>query len=187
MIKAVVFDSGGVLVNNVNTKKFWSNSKKSLKLRKNFGIGKISTKEFIGKGSVLLKMSKKDFFKKYKEAYDKITLHKEVFKIYKKINIDKYVLSDNNPIHTRYTKRDYKEIFEISKKTFLSQKIGMRKEKIKTFKYVIDKIKTNPKEVLMIDDEKSNLKNAKKIGIKTILYKNPKQLKKDLKKLGVEV
>ena len=43
------------------------------------------------------------------------------------------------------------------------------------------------KEVLFIDNQEWNLKPARKLRMKTILFKDNKQFVKDLKKLGVSV
>lgn len=185
MIKAVIFDIGGVLRNNIDVKRFWKSSKGSKRLREDFGTGKLSIKEFISKGSKLLNLSEEEFFKEYKKAYDNTRLNKKVFNIYKKIRLNKYLLSDTNPLHTNFEKKKYKKI--AAKKIFLSHNIGMRKNKVETFKFIIKKAKLNPEEVIMIDDEPKNLDNAKKLGMCTILFKNAKQLKKDLKKFGINI
>ena len=187
MIKAVIFDIGGVEVNNVKIKDFWKNKSRSKKIRYDFGTGKLTIKQFIKKGGQLLCLPEKEFLKEYKKAYDKIKTHKGVIKIFKKIKLNKYILSDNNPLHTQFIKESHKEIFKTADKVFLSQKMGMRKDKVATFKFVLKKIKRKPGETVMIDDEESNLRHARKLGMRTILFKNARQLKKDLKKFGINI
>jgi FMN phosphatase YigB (HAD superfamily) len=48
---------------------------------------------------------------------------------------------------------------------------------------MLKKLNSKPNECIIIDDEESNLLPAKKLGIKTILFKNPKQLKEQLESL----
>lgn len=187
MIKAVIFDIGGVLRENLKVKSFWKNKRGSRKLRHAFGTGKLSNKEFIKKGTKLLDLSEKEFLKQYKKAYSISKIKKNVFSILRKIKVKKYILSDNNAIYTSYEKKEHAEIFKEVDRAFLSQNIGMRKDKVQAFKFVIKRIKTKPEEAVMIDDENDNLKNARKLGMKTILFKNSRQLKKDLKKLGINI
>ena len=42
MIKAVIFDIGGVLRENIDVKNFWKNRKESKKIRYDFGTGKLT-------------------------------------------------------------------------------------------------------------------------------------------------
>jgi putative hydrolase of the HAD superfamily len=51
------------------------------------------------------------------------------------------------------------------------------------YKEMLKKLNSKPNECIIIDDEESNLLPAKKLGIKTILFKNPKQLKEQLESL----
>jgi len=187
MIKAIIFDIGGVLRENIELNDFWGASKNSDKLRKGFGTGKISTKKFIKKGAKLLKISESKFLREYKRVYDKPELDKEVFDIYKRIKVKKYLLSDTNPLHNSYEKNKYNHIFKIANKVFLSYKIRLRKDNVKTFKFIAQKIKTAPGETLMIDDSLKNLKNAKKAGMNILLFKNAKQLEQELRKFGISI
>ena len=184
MIKAIIFDIGGVLRENIDLNDFWGDSKDSDKLRKGFGTGKISTKKFIKRGAKLLKISESKFLREYKRVYNKPELDKEVFDIYKRIKVKKYLLSDTNPLHNSYEKNKYDYIFKIANKVFLSYKIRLRKDNVKTFKIITQKIKTLPREILMIDDSLKNLKNAEKAGMNVLLFKNAKQLKQELRKSG---
>lgn len=187
MIKAIVFDIGGVLVENVNHKEFWQDRKGAEELRQRFGSGKLSMKNFVKSASKILELSENEFINKYKRVYSDINLNKEIFKIYKKIKINKYILSDTNPIHTYFLRKKFPEIFKISKKVFMSHKIRFRKKEQETFKFLIEKLGEAPEEIVFVDDKKEVIKIAKKLGIKTILFKNNKQLVRDLRKLGVEV
>lgn len=61
--------------------------------------------------------------------------------------------------------------------------LGLPKGSRKTIKYILKKFKTKPHEVVMIDDQEFNLVVAKAIGVKTILYKNFKQFRKELHRI----
>ena len=58
--------------------------------------------------------------------------------------------------------------------------LGYSKSSPKTIKYVLKKFKVKPEETIMVDDQDFNLVEPKKMGVKTILYKDFKQFKKEL-------
>ena len=68
-----------------------------------------------------------------------------------------------------------------------SWEVHMRKPEPEIYHYVLKKMGLRPEEVVFIDNYPPNLPAAKGLGIHTILFKNPDQLIKDLRKLGVEV
>ncbi|MFH0949386.1 MAG: HAD-IA family hydrolase [Candidatus Aenigmatarchaeota archaeon] len=55
------------------------------------------------------------------------------------------------------------------------------------FESAMRKMKAKPENCIVIDDNKTFIDAVKKIGAKTILFKNAKQLELELKKIGVEV
>ena len=185
-IKAVVFDLGGVLFSNPNIKKLWKNKPGARKIRKQFGSGQISKKRYVEKASKLLRISEEEFTKEDKEIYYGINLIKDRFKVFEKIKLDKYILSDTNPVHVKGLKENFPELFQISKKVFLSYKIKLRKDNLKVFRFLLKQIKLPSKNILYIDDKPIIIKRAKKLGIKTILCKNTNQFIKDIKKLNIK-
>jgi len=48
-------------------------------------------------------------------------------------------------------------------------------------------MRTKPEECILVDDGQFVLDIAKSFGIKTILFKSPKQLKSDLRKLDIKI
>ena len=73
------------------------------------------------------------------------------------------------------------------KSVFFSNEIGLRKPDTKMFEFVLKMLDTSPSNILFVDDREENLKKAEKLGFKGILYENPKKLKEDLAKIGVNV
>lgn len=61
-----------------------------------------------------------------------------------------------------------------------SYNLGIEKKSVKALRYLLTKFKAKAKETLMIDDQAYNFVNADKMGMTTILYKNPGQLKKEV-------
>lgn len=185
MIKTIVWDIGGVLVDDPKVGDFWKNKEGSKELRAAFGSGKISSEDFIKEGAKLLGLSEEVFLIRYKKAYFSIKFMKP-FDLYKKFK-NNYILSDTNPLHSEFIKKEFPELFKFPKKVFLSTEIGMRKNSTKIFKFLIKKLKSNPEEILFIDNKQSIVNLAKEVGIKTILFENLKQLKKDLKSFGINL
>lgn len=186
-IKAVVFDIGGVLLENPYIGEFWKNKPGSKKLRGEFGTGKISNSEFIEKASNMLKIPKNKFIEEYGKAYFPVRKIKPVFELYKKLKLKKVLFSDTNPLCLEFIKKKYQDIFRLADQIFMSSQIGVRKNQEKSYIYLIKSLKLTPYEILLIDDRKEVLNLAKKQGIITILYKNPNQLKKDIEELGIHI
>ena len=57
----------------------------------------------------------------------------------------------------------------------------------KFFLSAAKKMKTKPEDCIVVDDLKPFLAAVRKTGARTILFKNAKQLQRDLKKMGVDV
>jgi len=183
MIKAIIWDIGGVLIENPKYKEFWQGIKESERLRILFGERKISNKEFIKQGAKLLSLNKKEFLKRYKEAYWTGKRIESTIKIFKKTKVKKYLFSDTNPIHQEYLRKIGKDLFKEADKSFLEK----RKKYLKSSKEVLKEIRLNPSEVIFIDDKEEYINVANKLKINAVLFKNTKQLKQDLRKYGVNI
>ena len=64
---------------------------------------------------------------------------------------------------------------------------GITKPDPKFFANVTNNMKLKPKDCIVVDDMQNFLAGVQKMGAKTILFKNAKQLEKELRKIGVEV
>jgi epoxide hydrolase-like predicted phosphatase len=69
----------------------------------------------------------------------------------------------------------------------LSWKVHMRKPEREIYEYTLKRMGLRPEEVVFIDNFPMNLPTANRMGIHTILYRDPKQLRADLGRLGVRV
>jgi HAD superfamily hydrolase (TIGR01509 family) len=63
----------------------------------------------------------------------------------------------------------------------------MRKPEREIYEYTLKRMGLRPEEVVFIDNFPMNLPTANRMGIHTILYRDPKQLRADLGRLGVRV
>ena len=65
----------------------------------------------------------------------------------------------------------------------LSYEVGMRKPELEIYTLTVNKLGMKPEECLFIDDAEGNLVPAEKLGMKTVLFENPKQAVKDIQNI----
>jgi epoxide hydrolase-like predicted phosphatase len=197
LIKAVLFDMGGVVSNITDEIRYnglLKLSKLNLKdIRKRvkpiehkFDIGSISANSFFRMVAENIGL---DGYGKIKELYvdtiNKSKLNKEVVRIVKLLKRKGYkvgILSNTNIVDA--TAHENKGEYDLFYPLILSFKVGCRKPGKKIYQIALKKLKVKPEECIFVDDKKRKLP-PKSLGIKTILFKNPKQLKNDLKKLKI--
>jgi len=186
MIKAVVWDIGGVLLTDPKIGEFWQNKEGAKELRKEFGLGKLPVQDFVVKGSKLLNLNQNKFLESYKRAYFSIEPIKDTSQIYENMKADKYILSDTNPIHLDFVKKNFPKIFEMSKKNYFFSEIGLRKDSKEVFEFVLEDIGLDSKEILLIDNKREIADLSKNTGWNAIQFVNAEQLKQDLKRYNVK-
>jgi len=207
-IKAIIFDVGGVLAIPKNPmrlilKRKTSNLGVHEYIAKKFKIsldqwidsidstyadaieGKITEKKFVSIISKNVKTDPKKLEKIFIRAYNKNfkyneELYKEAFKLKKqgyKIAIlsDQHHVSQKALMPEKYTKK-----FNVS---IVSCDVGLRKPNPKIYKLTLKKLKLPAKNCLFIDNQIWNIKPAKKLGFKTILFKDNKQVFRQLSKV----
>jgi FMN phosphatase YigB (HAD superfamily) len=62
---------------------------------------------------------------------------------------------------------------------------GVRKPDEKMYRLALQLTQRSPDECLLIDDRKKNLEPAQRMGMRTIHYQDPRQLRQDLRRYGV--
>jgi HAD superfamily hydrolase (TIGR01509 family) len=77
------------------------------------------------------------------------------------------------------TKHQIKKYFVT---TVFSNKTGYLKPETEIFDLALKKMRAQPKETLFIDDSKTNIRAAQKIGMVTVLATTPSQTIKDIRK-----
>lgn len=92
----------------------------------------------------------------------------------------------SNVSHSRYDelKRSYLRLVKM-KKAYTSYSIGLRKPGPKIYDYVLDAEKVRPNEAVFIDNQIENVLGAEKVGINAVWFRNYRKLVLDLKELGV--
>jgi epoxide hydrolase-like predicted phosphatase len=197
MIKAILFDLGGVVVfNDLNAqlKDFSEELNIDIEILRELEIenhiklilGKKSVKEFcssiksrfsLGQDSLTLSLIWNRIYNTHaKLNFELLEKLKELKKDYK---LGLITNIEDLPAQTHQRQRLYQN-FKVS---LLSCRIGVAKPDIKIYARAISSLGLKGSECIFIDNKKSNLVPAKEFGMKTILYKDNEQLFKDLKKL----
>lgn len=201
-MKTIIFDAGGVIFESG-----WDKVKRDIMKRYNFSIflysdypkkiqskfeglnlGKISFKKVIKELSG--RKNKKEASKiieDYKKSYKKHQkINKRILNLIKKLkkSYKLFCLTDTNDLHFQINTKN--KLFSDFRKIYASCKIKIKKPDKRAFKLILKENKIKPEEVIFIDNNLGNIKSARKLGIKTILFKNHYQLVKDLRKMGVK-
>jgi len=200
MIKTILCDLGNVIVFVDNKKiiqglaKFSNKDENYIynfflnsKARRKFDIGKISATQIFAnfKNNLNLKLNFKQFKKIWTSCFSP---NKEMEKLLKKLkkNYKLILLSNTDEIHFTYIKNNYPTL-KIFDDFVLSYKVGHRKPNPLIYLHAIKKAKTPPAKILYIDDIPEFVMVAKFFGIKSIQYKNTRQLKTNLKKFNIKI
>jgi epoxide hydrolase-like predicted phosphatase len=196
-IKAIIFDFGGVLVRESIDEWFDAMNKR---------IGK---KGFVRRKGLLSKalrgrMGEKQHYRELEkrigvpageikmvmwDEYEKhMPLNREVMQLASRLRQNGYrtaVMSNITEMTKNLNRR--RRTFRGFSPAIYSYEAGCIKPGRKIYKILLKKLKIPPEECVFIDDQKKNIETAKKMGMKGIVFKNPLQLKRDLRKLGVKI
>jgi epoxide hydrolase-like predicted phosphatase len=201
LIKGIIFDIGGVLV-EVKIKSFLEHFVRQTGMNKEQLYSMIvmgGEWELFEKGLITEEKLKERIEKEHgikPDVMDKMaddwrsTLKpvKETMEVVKKLR-GRYKLVALSNVDEVTTKQCFEkfDLYRHFDEVVLSWRVHMRKPEPEIYEYVLKRMGLGPEEVVFIDNYPVNLPVARKMGIHTILYKNPGQLKRDLKKLGIEV
>lgn len=111
--------------------------------------------------------------------------HKSVLRLAYRLSLQYHVgiISDTIPEHTHVNRSlgVYKKFHPV----ILSCEVGLSKPYRAIFRLALRKAHVRPREAVFIDDLPENIAGACRVGMHGIIFKNIRQLKRDLKKLGV--
>jgi HAD superfamily hydrolase (TIGR01509 family) len=203
MIKCIIFDLGGVVIDFTNEAHYYPYLSKlsgvSMRKIKKMIEGKmwadmdkdyLQQRDFERKVAKALKIEIKDV--KWYEMYEKTAkLDNKTLDIIKRLRKKNYVLAYlSNIDRSRYT---YTAI-ELLKSNlclfdyrFASCEIRLRKPTRMVYNYVLRRMRQKPNESIFIDNTLENVVGARKVGIKGMVFTNAKDLEKQLKKAGVRL
>lgn len=96
-----------------------------------------------------------------------------------------YVISNTNKLHWDFLKKHYR-ILRHFRRTFPSHEVGFSKPDKRIYEKVLKSIRRKPEETVFIDDVAVFVAGARKAGMQAIRFRNPKQLARELRKLGIQ-
>ncbi|MCL4366345.1 HAD family phosphatase [Patescibacteria group bacterium] len=79
---------------------------------------------------------------------------------------------------------DYHKLFNAVSYSYIE---GVSKPDKAAYEIILKRLRAKPDESIFIDDNPRFVKTAEDIGIKSIVFKNPQQLRKDLIKLNIKL
>lgn len=197
MIKAIIFDLGGVLFTN-GTKQFIQD------IINKYNLDPELVKEIIegniGSQYREAKITRDEFWKlaleklNITESIDNLEKHwisgyeliegtkNVILELAKKYKV--YYLSDNVRERVDRINKIY-NFLEWFEGGIFSHEVGVRKPHPEIYKKALEKAHVEPNEAVFIDDKESALEPATKMGITSILFETPEKLREDLTKIGV--
>lgn len=201
-IKAVIFDLGNVLINFDHTiaakriAKFCDRSPKEIfalffdsELTGLFEEGKVSPQDFFlkVKETLNLKLDYEGFLPIWNEIFFLTEENRRVYNLAKELK-NKYrlaLLSNINILHFVYLKERF-PIFDAFHSIITSFEAGLRKPHPSIYKKTLDVLGISlPGEVFYTDDRAELIEKAKELGIRAFTFKDVRQLKRDLRDVGV--
>lgn len=198
-IKALIFDIGGVLQLGKEGRKRGVHIDMAKKLRVSIDQyfdsidtvyaesieGNISEKETLGTMAKNFKTTSKRIKKLYVVAYKKhFKFNKELFQYAIKKKKEGYkiaILSDQWWISKEILISE--KLYRNFDSVIISTDVKVRKPNPKIYRLTLKKLKLPASQTVFIDNQEWNIKPAKKLGMKTVLFKNNKQTIRELEKL----
>ncbi len=192
VIKAVIFDLGGVIMSggylpflhHYCLKCLTPQGKKKIdELEHEVNLGNITETKFYKEISKVfgVHLTPKQMHNKIVE---KMQVNKQLVQFIPHIKKAKVALFSNSIGHMAVDvlhKRGV-PVRKTFDKLFISSAIHYAKPDAKAYHYVIRKLKIKPSEAIMVDDRKENIDGAKQIGMQGIIFKTAAQFKRELKK-----
>jgi len=195
-IKAILVDFGGVLF-TPGTRLFYKEHMKPLGVTEEQFKGIFYAKAELGRGYRLDKIDEKTFWehalkklnldvnpKEYAEKWHScFRINEELRDFLIGLKKKGYLIlgATNNIIErSSYLEKKYSFAKDFDK-IYFSFKTGKIKPDADYFEHILGDLKLKPEECVFIDDQEKNLIPARELGIKTILFEDVEQFKKELK------
>jgi len=202
MIKAVIFDVGGVIIDFSEEKYLtWLSKKIGIDYERADKVIEPLIKE-MESGRLKLRDAERIFSKKLDLPLGSLMWTKgfsetaspsiEVVNILKDLSKNYKIGVITNVSFSRYYESRKLVLKSLILKKFIKEIIascyfGVRKPDERIFKEMLRRLKVNPEEAVFIDNQIENVEGAAKLGIHAILFTNADKLKEDLKDLGIKV
>ncbi len=178
--KVIIFDFFGVICSEVAP--FWFQkyiSKKEVQKYKKFYFEPADSVE-ISDDKLLENLSRfsDETAKKVKgELYNLVKINYDVVKIIKNLKQNhKIGICSNSNSKFLYTILQANELINLFDSIIISSEYGVTKPDVRIYKFALEQLSASPQETIFIDDNPKNIQGAEQVGIKSILFTNPKEL-----------
>jgi putative hydrolase of the HAD superfamily len=200
LIKAIIFDIGGVVINDdfiSYAKRF---TKKSGLMEKEIYKAVLGSPEWrlCFKG----KLSEKDAWSVIRKKYLPPEIADEIRSTWKEILIPMkatmelikklkagyriYALSNVDSDCAKHIIKKYKKIYGLFDGCVFSCNVGMAKPEKSIYLCTLKKFGLNPKECIFIDNQPENLPPARELGMKAVRFESASKLNHQLTRLGIK-
>jgi len=200
MMKAVIFDGGGVLTYNTD-KRMYNDIAKSFDmdveevisnidpLLEEFERGDVSHEDMWKRFSEKTgKGLSSDYLELISKSHDKGSkINEEMIEFVKELKSKGYqaaILSNTNVLHAEFNRK--RGLFDGFNPVILSYEVHMFKPDAEIYELTAKNLGVELEECVFVDDKHANIEGAEKTGMKGILFKDVGQLKEELEKLGVQ-
>lgn len=195
MLKAIIFDFGGVFSDKANLEKFIQNTIVKFKIdpeevNKVYSViwaeaqlGKIDSNIFWEKLGELVGMDSLEFKKYFIENTTLIERNLYEFVKYHLKGKYKLVILSNQIeswLETVLEENNFREVFDF---VITSYNTGLAKPDLAIYQKTLEILDLKAEECLFVDDLPKNLVPAQKLGMQTILFENYEQFLGDLNKV----
>ncbi|KUK03352.1 MAG: HAD-superfamily hydrolase, subfamily IA, variant 3 [Thermotoga sp. 50_1627] len=192
-LKLFIFDVGGVLCDGTSVVlpiagHLGLSEREFLTLAQKAGLrelqtGKISAKDFWRNFS--------DFFGRTIEQdlwaeFFKPVLKPETVRLVKDLKTKYRVVAGTNTIESHYRIHLQQGHYDVFDRVYASHQIGLMKPEKEFFLYVLKNESAKPEETFFVDDTIENVKAAREIKIRSLLFTSAEKLKQELASLGVD-
>jgi epoxide hydrolase-like predicted phosphatase len=209
MIKAIIFDLGGVLMTDVPLKEIAEDLSKRFTLPAEkiwaylypsehwelLTLGKITEDEYWddflkaskigGKLEVRSEKLKKELKKKVRSSLYPLNHAPRLVNLLKN-HYKMTILSNHAKEWSEFMKEKF-DLFKAFDQIIFSCDVGFRKPDPQIYEIALEKLKCGPGECIFVDDKKRNTDAAEKLGIHGIVFQDFSQLIEDLNKLSVKI
>lgn len=195
-IKSVIFDLGGVIMHGgyLDFVHHYcaacmtpAGKKQILNLERQVNLGTITEKEFYNKIRDVfgVQLTPKQM---HKTIVDKMQPDKKLLAFIPKLSKAKIVLFTNSIgyMAREVLKKRHLTAKRIFDRTFFSNIMHIAKPDGSAYVKVLKSLKVRPAQALMVDDRAGNIRAARKLGMRGIVYRNFAQFKKEIRKYELQ-